>query len=430
MAKVFKLIKKHFNFIVVLLFIISRLYFLTHPAFIEGVPHRAFSDVKHYYERYANMWYYGLTPYLEHYYEYPPATIPLLLMPLVFDQWGIGKYYFNYRVQTFFIDILLFLVILKVIEKLDWGFKRKLFSFVFYFLAFFIAKDYIYEGIDLAFITALFAAVSTTFLKNQAKFKNRIVFWCFFWLSVAVKFLSLPLLLPFLFLKKLDLKKEIASCTAGALIIWIIPLLLFRTSLSVSVVFHLQRKMKYSSFPYFIVYIVNLFTKSETKMDIPPDFSLVGPVSDFVQPVFTLLLFVSVLIFLFAAFLKTKNSFLGKEQFNKKQQLRYYLSFSLIVVFLMFIFGKVHSAPFHLWYIPLITIFPFQQIKNKVFFMGTAIWSLILNVTDWLMFYPNIIVIEPFNIDFFVTCLRFLPFFILLYLALRMLEHSNKPQKH
>jgi len=67
-----KLFKKNLLIILIFLgFFLGRFYVLNNPP-----PY--YSDVNHDYQRYANMWHYGLTPYLKHFYEYPPATLPIL----------------------------------------------------------------------------------------------------------------------------------------------------------------------------------------------------------------------------------------------------------------------------------------------------------------------------------------------------------------
>ena len=219
--------KKYIFILIFFLFFISRWYIISHPAFDEKRPNSTYSDVKHDYERYANMWYYGYTPYLKHYFEYPPATIPLILTPLIFDQNGIGKYYPNYRVEILIIDSILFFLSLLAILKIKTSKRSKYLAVGFLLIAPMIAKDFYYEGIDVAFITSICVAIISLLLFNQKNIFLRIFFWSFFWLSVAIKFMSFPLLIPFFYLKKLSLKKEILACLIGFLIIWAVPLALF-----------------------------------------------------------------------------------------------------------------------------------------------------------------------------------------------------------
>jgi len=98
--------------------IFSLLIFFITRAYILKFPPPFYSDVFHDYRRYVNMWYSGLTPYLKHFYEYPPATLPLLYIPLLIKNLGLGHYYQNYRFQIFLFDFILFLFIFKAINKL------------------------------------------------------------------------------------------------------------------------------------------------------------------------------------------------------------------------------------------------------------------------------------------------------------------------
>src|SRR6185369_13200574 len=126
--------------LIFLVFVISRIWVLQHPPLY-------YSDVKHDYERYANIWRYSLMPYRQHLFEYPPAAVPLISIPLDIDQAGIGVYYLNYRVEIFLFECVLFGFLLAVISRLPTKSIVKISAVTFYILAGIVAKDFWYEGL-------------------------------------------------------------------------------------------------------------------------------------------------------------------------------------------------------------------------------------------------------------------------------------------
>jgi len=386
--------KKNKLFIIIFLaFLLSRFYVLKFPP-----PH--YSDVSHDYERYANMWWYGLPPYLKHYYEYPPATIPLLLFPLWLDLSGVGSYYTNYRVQIFVFEIFLFLIILKILKKIKTRPLSKYLAAIFYILIGMVAKDFWYEGLDLVFIGFYVIALAAWFLEKKYKLGSRILSWFFFWLSTAIKFMSGPLALPFLASQKEKLKKNLIAAFIGFLLVWGLPLAIFRSSLSVSLVFHLNRGAKYASFPSFIIEAVNQFTNSESRLDQPPDFQFVGPVSDLILKIFTPIFFLGVLGVVIFAFLKILKSS------KKGKNLGRLLKYSLIYIFTIFLTGKVFSSPFHIWTVPLITIFPFKNVKNQLLVLAFVSYLVIVDTTPWIRL-PDTALIGPLSLGTIFNASRF-----------------------
>jgi hypothetical protein len=412
-----------------IIYFLTRFYIFTHPAFIKGDKKHAYSDVKHDYERYANMWYYGLTPYFKHYYEYPPATIPLVLMPLIADLNGLGNYYQNYRVQILAVDIILFLLIFKTLSHLAKNKKIKkpimYVNLMFYILATLIAKNYLYEGLDLIFAGLLVACISLLILAKQKSFFSRIFFWLFFWLSTAIKFMSIPLLAVFAFLSSLKFKKEVLASVLGFLIVWSIPLAIFHTSLSVSIVFHLKRQMKYASFPSFITETINLYTNTENRLSEPPDFPWIGPIATQVKQIFDIIFPLSVVLVVGAGIY-----YLYKHKKIKKASsffnYQFALKISLIYIFTLLITGKILSAPFHIWYIPLISLFPFKNTKKQISFMLVAVWLLLISVTDLIQVRNNIKIIGPLTRQFIREIFRFLPIFIMFFFSLKLTLKEKK----
>jgi len=432
---IMQLSKQKLSFLILfLIFLLSRVYILANPAYRPNDPKHSYSDVKQDYERYANMWYYGLTPYLEHYYEYPPATIPLVLTPLILDQKGIGKYYQNYRTQIFIIDILFFMMVMVTVYRQKQKHLAKIAALMFFIMAGVLAKDFYYEGIDLAFIASLGMAICLNYLIDQSKFMPRTLVWIFFWLSTAIKFMSLPLMLPLFLIRKMPLKNEVLALILGFLIVWGVPLGIFRSSLSVSIVFHLNRHMKFASLPYFITDTINKFTLSEVINNQPPDFNYVGPVSTQIEKVFSILMPIAImavlawLVWHLLLTIDTKSRTTNKRlllfiqnlplKFNI-DSLAYIIKTSLVYFLTLFLTGKVFSQPFHIWLIPLLALFPFKMIRKQLLLYGLCLWVIIIDTTQLIKF-PAINIYGPFTLEFPRQLLRFIPMLVLLLLTFKL----------
>jgi hypothetical protein len=379
------------------------------------------------------MWHDGYTPYLKHFYEYPPATIPLLYTPLVVKNLGLGHYYQNYRLQIFLFDLILFFFIFKAVTRLKTKPVSKALALAFYLLGPMIAKDFFYEGIDWAFIGSLSIGIISLLLYRQKLFLSRLFFWFFFWLSTANKFMTAPLVAGYLYLRQLTAKQELKAIIIGFLLVWGLPLIIFRTSLAVMFVFHAKRGLKYASFPSFIVETINYFTQTETRLNRPPDFQLTGPVSDIATKVVSLVFPVSILLVIIYALWIILRPRLGSWRKSLRQLLllekislnhldpyTLALKLALIYIFTIFLTGKVFSQPFHLWFIPLIVLFPFKSIKQQLSFILLGTWLLIIDTTPWIRVDESMIIIPPLPLKFFVYLLRFIPMFILLFKSYKL----------
>lgn len=402
-----------------ILFLISRLYILFYPP-----PH--YSDVFHDYRRYANMWHSGLTPYLKHFYEYPPTTIPLLYNPLLVKNLGIGHFYQNYRAQIFLIDLLIFYFILKAIKKAKTNSAQKKLSLGFYLIAPMIAKDFFYEGIDWVFISSL--SLSLIYLKKP------FLSWLLFWLSTSIKFLTAPLAAILIYLNQKNLVKTLKTIGLSFLIIWGLPLVIFRTSLAVMYVFHTTRGIKYASFPGFIVESINYFTQSETRLNKPPDFQLQGPVSDLANQIVAIIFPISivlVLVYALIVLIKPKKHkiktmlkkllLLQSIKLDHINSQAFGIKIALIYIFTIFLTGKIFSQPFHLWFIPLIALFPFKNLKSQLVFMLLALWLLVIDTTPWIRLNEQLTIISPLPLKFFsYLFLRYVPMTALLGLSFKL----------
>jgi hypothetical protein len=429
-----KFLKNKWFLLTFIFFILSRVYILLNPP-------PFYSDVSHDYIRYANMWFGGLTPYLKHFYEYPPITLPLLYIPLLIEKLGLGFYYLNFRLMTFFLEIFIFFHFYKIILKLKISNLSKILSLTFYLIAAVIAKDFYYEGIDLVFISSLIIAL-TYFLSKSKSFLNRFWFWFFLWLSTAIKFMTAPLLAAYFYLNKLNFKKELKAISFAFLAIWGLPLVIFRSSMAVMFVFHGRRGLKYASFPSYVVETINYWKNSEVRLNLAPDFQLLGPISTQAEKAVSIIFPLSICLVLIYAFIlifkpNLKNLshtfwqllFVEKLKTNHLDPYLFSLKFALIYILTIFLTGKVFSQPFHIWLIPLVALYPFKSIKSQLTFMGLVLWLLVIDTTPWLNFLDEgIMVIEPLPMKFFIYLARFLPMFILLFLSLRLPNKYEKTQ--
>jgi len=349
MQQILRWVKKYWWVIAILAFVASRVYIFTNPP-----------TYVRYFEEYANIWYYGWPPYLMHWYEYPPLTIPFVSGPLLLDLAGIGKYRMNFRVMTLIFDTILFLVILRVMQKLKYPPLTKLANAVFYILLTIKAKDFMYENLDLLFAMTLFLpAVAPLFLIKG----KGILQWLMYWLGTGLKLVNAPLALLYFFGSKQPLLKRLILPIATFLILWTIPLVIFRSSLSVVIVYHANRQLQVESFPSLIVRGANLITKSEEMYFSQfKSFDLRGPISTVVLPISTIsaiILMAGLCLFIWINRDRASNPL-------------FMMKVTLLFIFIYFLTNKVFSTPYPLWYLPLLVVFPYKNWKERGFFYVVA----------------------------------------------------------
>lgn len=416
-------------FLLVLFFAVTRFYVFNNPP-------KNYSDVTADYERYANMWRYGLTPYREHLYEYPPATIPLLSIPLSLDQAGVGKYYSNYRAQILFVDFVLFFVLLYYLSK-----SRHTFWFQQLFLYIFltaVAKDFLYEGLDLIFTGTFIVSILIASGGKKLSFTRAVTSWIFFWLSVALKFLTAPLLVP-LGLAMLVRKKKLnfksvafvaATLSIGFLLVWIVPLVKYRSSLSVSVVHNLQRPMKYASFPSHLIRWADTFTNSESQVMEAPDFQFVGPMSEKITKIDKVVFPLSLLFFIAWTSLrivKIEKYNISINKHSASQITSYLLSSYGLYIFVLFLTAKTFSQPFHVWYLPLLALLPLKKLGSLMIIFSLALLMVLLDTTPLLGIRSDYLFFNTIPISLVRDSLRFLPmFYFAWFFGNEVLNNKNR----
>ncbi len=355
--------------IIWILFFASRLFLWKFPPL--------FTDVVHNYYDYARLWSEGYTPYLKHLFEYGPANIIIFYLPRMVDQLRVLDYRTTYRIIVLIFDIAVLSLIIKTLQRLKVGKAAFYLSLIYYLAATTKAKDFLYDSMDLIFISGLFIYLIMSKISSAHKINN-FFSWFFFWLATAFKYITAPLVVPFLFINKgKKLKKELIICIMAFLAVWLVPLLIFRSSLSVTFIYHWKRGFQVESVPANIIRLVNSWTRTESYIEVFKNYDIVGPVTSRLAPFLSLLFPLAMGGFLLYSFKKA--IFLaGKTKFDKyKEQLR----LSLIYLFLFLLTSKVFSTPFHLWLPPLLAIYPFKSFKKQVIVLLTSFFMIAISMT-------------------------------------------------
>lgn len=364
-----------------------------------------YSDVRTDYERYARMWHYGLIPYTHHMYEYPPITIPILSLPLKYEHLGVN-YYHNYRFEVLLVDVIFFVIFIASISllfknKSTW---KKYAAIGFYLTITTIAKNFFYEGLDLMFTASMMTALFALLWLNNQRLVQKTIIWFFFWLSTGIKFLTLPLMVPLFIALHSNFKKDLLAMIVGFILVWGIPIIIYGKTLATPFVINFDRPMKYSSFPSYVVQIIDNFTQTETHSQNPPDFALFGPVAEKVTAVNEILFPLSMLIWLLWSIY-----FLYKQKYpthnlknilsdifvelkkpsllTKEVQFLSLLRIFALYLFTLFIFAKIFSQPFHIWYMAVFAIYPFLN-NRKPYLLWTAGLLMVIQDTTTLFYLP------------------------------------------
>jgi len=380
MIKVFKFLSHHkISLLIITLFLITRAYIWFNPPI-------NFTEIIYSYMPYAHLWASGVRPYLDQWYEYPPVTIPLFYLPHIIDQATYGSFWHInylqvYRSLLFLIDISIFYVLWQSIIRLGIKSKFRLISLSYYCLLTALASHFIYDTMDWVFAGALVLSVApplwthsgikTKINSTIASFQN----WLGFWLAVGLKLLNGPLGLPLILLqrKKWPIQWLMLILTGG--IIWGLPLLLFRSSLSVMFVYHQIRGLQVDSFMAIIVRIMNGFSNSESVIEVYKNYEMAGPISS--MALRFLSWFFPLAIILFVGWTSKQAWQIAT---RKKDHQVFRLSITLGFVFLLMIISKVLSHPFVLWHIPLLAMLPYFNFKQQLKFIIPSIIAVSVTV--------------------------------------------------
>ncbi len=381
MTQIFQWLNRHWLAVAVTVFVVTRLSALLNlPGYIR------------YFEEYANIWYYGMPPYLQHWFEYPPATIPFISLPLYLDQWGWGVYRWNFITMMLAFDGLLFGLVALTVKKTYSSNLTKLVNLIFYALVTAKAKDFLYENLDLIFTLTLFlpAVAPLLFTKGRSWLT-----WLAYWLGIGIKLINAPLAAAYQVVEIVGVKNwrdwiaKIWIPILSFLVIWAWPLLLYRTALSVIIVYHQNRTLQAESLPAMVVRAINMFTQTETiYLSNYKSYDLQGPISDRILPLSMVGLVILMLIWL---------GWVIKNRHHANQPL-FLMKSTLIFLFSYLAANKVFSTQYHLWYIPLIAVYPYTNQKQRALMFGlaalylgvatTKIPQIQLGSTDWATLIP------------------------------------------
>jgi hypothetical protein len=80
--------------------------------------------------------------------------------------------------------------------------------------------------------------------------------------------------------------------------------------------------------------------------------------------------------------------------------------------FVLFLSSKVLSRPFHIWYIPLISLFPFIRTRQQIASMALALLMIVLDTTPWIKL-PDVRIWGVLALDRLRDAARFTPMMVL-----------------
>jgi len=362
---------------------------------------------------YAHLWASGQRPYLDQWYEYPPATIPLFYIPHIIDRGTLNypaihlDYLQSYRGLLLLVDIALFTLIWKTLRKQK--VKNAVFygALLYYIAATAKAHHFMYDSMDLTFIAAVTFGIAAPILFSGLK-KSIFFSWFGYALAVALKYINAPLGLIYALSDRKNLKKHVIFGSLAILSIWIVPLLMYRSSLSVSFVYHNIRGLQIDTAGAVIARTIDIFTKSETVINIYKNFEMSGPISTQILLILNILFPLSIAVFLLYSCIVLLRS-------PVKDSKTLCMQFTLSYILLFMLVGKVQSTPFLLWHIPLIAIYPFSSLKNQLLFTVPSL--IILGVS---MIIVPFFMVGVFTSYIFSAWIRTILFLFLFILSLRL----------
>lgn len=349
---------KFVGYLIISLFIISRVFILLFPP-------PFFTEIIYSYMPYAHLWASGVRPYLDQWYEYPPATIPLFYVPHLIDSFTHNHFFhlnysMAYKLQLLLVDVGLFVLIWTTLKKIQPNKLLQALSLVFYILVTAKAHHFIYDTMDIVFAAALTLSVTSPIVFKGALGKTGL--WFGYFLAIALKLLNGPLGLVYAVLDRKEWKKHIIYGFICFGLVWIIPLLLYRSSLQVMIVYHQIRGLQVDSAVAIVVRVLNEFTKSESIIEVFKNYEVSGPISNTALNIVELIFPITLVIFIAWT---TKIAWGLKQSKHKAWR----ISVTLGYILLLMLISKVQSTPFLLWALPLLAIFPYRDLSTQLKFL-------------------------------------------------------------
>lgn len=342
------------RFVCLSIFLLTRLYIWNNPP-------TDFTQIIYVYMPYAHLWAEGYIPYLKQVYEYPPLTIPFFYIPHLIDmatnhQWYHINYSDAYKLILTSVDIAIFALIWKTLKKLNTSKTVFITSLLYYSLVTAKANHFIYDSFDLIFAVALMLAVVAPLL-----WQRRGTFWGWFGFmaGVAIKYVNAPLGLLMVIQQCHSFKKLVVEGLIATLLIWGIPVAVFRSSMMVTFEYHKQRGIQIESIPATLVRTIDQWTHSERAVEVAKAYDIQGPVSTQVGKIFKIIFPVSLLVYVTSA-----GFYLWKLKYKDTFVPMMWITLGYISLFM--IVSPVLSTPYLLWHIPFVALLPTKKLSQKL----------------------------------------------------------------
>ncbi len=381
-----------------------------------------FSEIIYSYMPYAHLWASGTRPYLDQWYEYPPATIPIFYIPHLIDMATLHHWYHLdygqvYRLQMLVFDSMIFLLIWRTLIVLKIKRQSTLLALGYYMLTTLKAHDFIYDTMDISFSFFILASATLPII-----FKNKVGMltgWLSYFLAVGLKLLNAPLALLYLLLDRNQWKKSILMAGIAFILIWGLPMVVYRSSLQVLLVYQNIRGLQIDAAGTIVGRIINNFTQTETVIEVYKNYELSGPYSTVILQILNITLPVSILIFVIWFGLKIWQ--------QKSQHSVDRISLTLGYILLLMLVSKVLSRPFMLWHIPLLAIFPFRSIKEQLLIYTISFTA----ITVTMSALPNALVLG-LNLPLWAGIVRTVCFIVLFvwWLKRNLIQNFIQQQQH
>lgn len=356
------------------IFLVTRLLIWTNPP-------QEFSQIIYVYMPYAHLWASGELPYLNQWYEYPPLTIPFFYLPHLIDMSTINHWYHlnysdAYKVVLTLTDSAIFVMIWTALKKFKASHAGIVVSLIYYSLTTLKAHSFIYDSFDLLFAAAMIVAFVGPILWKR---RGTFIGWIGYMAGIAIKYVNGPLGLVQAFVQRDNIKKLVIEVVFAGILIWILPLMYFRSSMLVTFEYHKIRGLQIESFPATLTRTINQWTRSEDVVEIAKAYDIAGPVSKQVGKIFKVIFPISLIIYMiFSIYL------LQKSNRSLASKMSIWIALGYICVFM--ITSPVLSTPYLLWHIPFVALLPTENIRRKKWIMTVSFLIIFAGMT----YFPNI----------------------------------------